>query len=138
MVSLIDIVAQTRAVETAHGTIELHGLGVRRIANLLLRFPEIRKIFSGNAPEIDAVVLMTEMPDAVGAIIAEAAEQPEAAERIADVFSPDDAAACLVAIQELTVSPPFFDLLAVLLGNSGASRRAGREAATSSPPPLSN
>jgi len=139
MVSLIDIVPQTRMVETAHGTIELHGLGVRRIANLLLRFPEIRKIFSGNAPEIDAVVLMTEMPDAIGAIIAEAAEQPESAERIADVFSPDDAAACLVAVQEMTVTPPFFDRLAALLGNSGASGRPrGREAVMSSPPPPSN
>ena len=138
MVSLIDIVPQTRDVETTHGTITLRGLGLRHIADLFLRFPEIRKFFSGNAPEIDVAVMLTEMPDAIGAIIAEAAGQPEAAERIADALSPDDAAACLLAVQELTMPAPFFDRLGALLGNSGAGgRRSGREADTSSPLPLS-
>jgi hypothetical protein len=37
MVSLIDIVPQTRAVQIAGGELELHGLGLRQIANLMLR-----------------------------------------------------------------------------------------------------
>jgi hypothetical protein len=139
MVSLTDIVPQTRMVETAHGTIELRGLGLRHIADLFLRFPEIRKFFSGNAPEIDVAVMLTEMPDAIGAIIAEAAGQPEAAERIADALSPDDAAACLLAVQELTMPAPFFERLAALLGNSGLGGRPnGKAAAMNMPPPPSS
>ena len=129
MVSLVDIVPQTREVATAHGTLTLRGLGLRHIADLFLRFPEIRKFFSGNAPEIDVAVLIVEMPDAIGAIIAEAAGQPEAAERIADALSPDDAAACLLAVQELTMPAPFFERLAALLGNSGRGARPNGRAA---------
>lgn len=139
MVSLVDIVAQTRGVETAHGTIELRGLGVRHIADLLLRFPEIRKIFARNGPGIDAAVLLTEMPEAIGAIIAEAAGQPEAADRIADVLSPTDVAACLLAVQELTMPAPFFGQLEALVGNSGlVVRPNGKAADMNLPQPPSN
>ena len=138
MVSLTDIVPQTREVETAHGTVTLRGLGLRHIAELFLRFPEVRKFFSAGGPEIDVAVLLAEAPDAIAAIIAEAAGQPEAAERIAEAFSPDDAASCLLAIQELTMPAPFFDRLGALLGNSAASGRPnGRAADMSLPPPPS-
>jgi len=139
VVSLVDIVPRTQEVETAHGTVTFRGLGLRHIADLFLRFPEVRKFFAANAPAIDVAVLLTEAPDAIAAIIAEAAGQPEAAERIAEAFSPDDAAACLLAIQELTMPAPFFDRLGALLGNSAASVRPnGRAADTSSPPPPSS
>jgi len=116
----------------------LRGLGLRHIADLFLRFPELRKFFSVGAPEIDVAVLLAEAPDAIAAIIAEAAGQPQAAERIAEAFSPDDAAACLLAVQELTMPAPFFDRLGALLGNSAASARPnGRAADMSSPPPPS-
>ena len=138
MVSLTDIVPQTREVETTHGTLTLRGLGLRHIAELFLRFPEVRKFFSAGAPEIDVAVLLAEAPDAIAAIIAEAAGQPQAAERIAEAFSPDDAAACLLAVQELTMPAPFFDRLGALLGNSAASARPnGRAADMSLPPPPS-
>jgi len=140
MVSLTDIVPQTREVETAHGTVTLRGLGLRHIADLFLRFPELRSFFSPGAPEIDVAVLLSEAPDAIAAIIAEAAGQPEAAERIAEAFRPDDAAACLLAIQGLTMPTPFFFArLGALLGNSAASGRPnGRAADMSSPPPPSS
>ena len=77
MVSLTDIVPQTREVETAHGTVTLRGLGLRHIAELFLRFPEVRKFFSAGGPEIDVAVLLAEAPDAIAAIIAEAAGQPK-------------------------------------------------------------
>ena len=138
-VALTDIVPQTREVETSHGTIALRGLGLRHIADLFLRFPELRKFFAANAPAVDVAVLLAEAPDAIAAIIAEAAGQPEAAERIAEAFSPDDAAACLLAIQELTMPAPFFERLGALLGNSAASgRRNGKAADMSSPPPPSS
>lgn len=136
MVSLTDIVPQTRDVETAHGTVTLRGLGLRHIADLLLRFPEVRKFFSATAPEIDSAVLLTEAPDAIAAIIAEAAGQPDAADRIAEAFSPDDAAACLLAVQELTMPAPFFERLAALLGNDSpraSARPNGRAPAMSMP-----
>lgn len=123
MVSLVDIVPQTRDVETAHGVLTLRGLGLRHIADLFLRFPEIRKFFTGHAPEIDVAVMVVEMPDTVGAIIAYAASQPDSADTIAENMSLDDAAACLVVIQELTMPAPFFERLAALLGNSGRGAR---------------
>ena len=139
MVSLVDIVPQTRTVQIAAGELELRGLGLRHIADLFLRFPELRKFFAGNAPELDIAVLLTEMPEAIGAIIAEAAGQPEAADRVADALSPDDAAACLLAVQELTMPAPFFERLSVLLGNSGVSaRRNGKARDMSMPQPPSN
>ena len=139
MVSLTDIVPQTREVETVHGTVTLRGLGLRHIADLFLRFSELRKFFSPGALEIDVAVLLSEAPDAIAAIIAEAAGQPDAAERIAEAFSPDDAAACLLAVQELTMPAPFFDRLGALLGNSAASGRPnGKAADMSSPPPPSS
>ena len=139
MVSLVDIVPQTREVETAHGTITLRGLGLRHIADLFLRFPEFRKFFGGNAPSIDIDILIAQMPDTVGAIIAEASGNPEAAERIADVMSPDDAAACLLAVQEMTVSAPFFERLAALLGNDRQGVRPnGKALDMPMPPPPSN
>jgi len=139
MVSLTDIIPQTRDVETAHGTLTLRGLGLRHIAELFLRFPEVRKFFSAGAPEIDVAVLLAEAPDAIAAIIAEAAGQPEAAERIAEAFSPDDAAACLLAIQALTMPAPFLARLGALLGNSDAGARPnGMAADMSSPPPPSS
>lgn len=139
MVSLADIVPQTRTVEIAQGSLELRGLGLRHIAELFLRFSELRKFFSPNAPDFDLAVLLTEMPDAIAAIIAEAAGQPEAAERIADVLSADDTVACLLAVKELTITPPFFERLAMLLHEGGVNGRLyGREAVTTSPPPPSN
>ena len=140
MVSLVDIVPQTRDVETAHGTVTLRGLGLRHIADLLLRFPEVRKFFSANAPELDIAVLLTEAPDAIATIIAEAAGQPAAADKIAEAFSPDDAAACLLAVRELTMPGPFWDRLAALLGNSSRAgvRPNGRAADMTMPPPPSS
>ena len=138
MVSLTDIIPQTREVETAHGTVTLRGLGLRHIAELFLQFPEVRKFFSPGGPDIDVAVLLAEAPDAIAAIIAEAAGQPQAAERIAEAFSPDDAAACLLAVQEMTTPAPFFDRLGALLGSRAASGRPnGRAADMSSPRPPS-
>jgi len=66
-------------------------------------------------------------------------EFDEAAERIAEAFSPDDAAACLLAIQALTMPAPFLARLGALLGNSDAGARPnGMAADMSSPPPPSS
>lgn len=139
MVSLVDIVPQTRTVELSIGPVELHGLGLRHIADLLLRFPELRKLWIDGAPALNIDVLIAAAPDAVGAIIAIAASQPEAAETIGDTLSLDDAAECLIAIRELTMPGgvnPFVERLGRLLGADDAL--SGRAAATSTPPPPNN
>jgi len=139
MVSLVDIVPQTRPVELSIGTVELRGLGLRHIADLLVRFPELRKLWAGGAPALDVDSLIEAAPDAVGAIIAIAASQPEAAETIGDALSIDDAAECLIAIRELTMPggvDPFVEKLARLLGADALP--SGKEADTNTPPPPSN
>lgn len=138
MVALADIVPQTREVEIAGGTLKLRGLGLRHIADLFLRFPEIRKLFDMRAPEINVPVLIIEMPDAMGAIIAEAAGEPNMADKVADSLSPADATACFNAVMELTQPGPFFHLLAGMAGSADARDRPGRAAGTSSPPPPSS
>ena len=122
MVSLIDIVPQKRTVQIAAGEIELRGLGLRQIADLLVRFPELRKLLVEGAPAVDAVALLDLAPGAVGTIIAQSAGQPEAAETIADALSLDDLADCLIAIHDLTMPngrAPFMDRIVRLM--SGAS-----------------
>ena len=136
MVSLVDIVPQTRPVALSIGTVELRGLGLRHIADLLVRFPELRKLWAGGAPALDVDTLIEAAPDAVGAIIAIAASQPEAAETIGDALSIDDAAECLIAIRELTMPggvDPFVERLSRLLGADALP--SGKEAATNTPPP---
>jgi hypothetical protein len=94
LVSLIDIVPQTRTVQIAEGELVLRGLGLRQIANLLVRFPELRKLMAEGAPALDIDVLLGLAPDAIGTIVAEAAGQPEAAATIADALSLVDMAEC--------------------------------------------
>jgi hypothetical protein len=122
MVSLLDIVPQKRSVQIAAGELELRGLGLRQIADLLLRFPTLRNLFTQGEPEgITVEALLILAPDAVGAIIAEAAGQPDAAEAIADGFAIDDVAQCLIAVRDLTMPggvAPFFERLRQLGGSA--------------------
>jgi hypothetical protein len=135
MVSLVDIVPQKRTVQIAAGTLELRGLGLRQIADLLVRFPELRKLFVEGAPALDFDQLLADAPDAIGAIVAQAADQPDAAAAIANALSLEDLAECLVAIRDLTMPngvAPLFDRLTALVGGAVAP---GRGPATSAQPP---
>jgi hypothetical protein len=136
MVSLIDIVPQTRTVSIAGGEIELRGLGLRQIADLMMRFPGLQALILEGRAAFDIDALLLAAPDAVGAIIAEAARQPEAADAIADTLAIDDAVECLIVVRDLTMphgAAPFFDRLARLLGSDGAP--LGTAPATNSPRP---
>lgn len=139
MVSLIDILPQTRTVRIAAGDLVLHGLGLRQIADLFLAFPSLRNVFTEGAPDIELAELIVQAPDAIGAIIAAAADQPEAEQAITErgLLTPEEVLDCVTAISELTFPRgigPFVQRLAALVGGlvAGAS---GREAATSAPPP---
>lgn len=131
MVSLVDIVPQTRTIALSAGEIELRGLGLRQIADLLLRFPSLKKLVTEGAPTIDIDDLLLTAPDAIGAVIAEAAHQPDSADTIPDKLPLDDVVLCLLTIRELTLPAdpsPFFDRLAKLLG--GGAGPSGKARAT--------
>lgn len=137
MVSLVDIVPQTRIVFIEAGELELRGLGLRHIADLLLRFPELRKLWVSGAPALDVETLIENAPDAISTIIAIAAGQPQAAANV-DAMSIEDVLECLIAIRELTLpggADPFAEKLGRLLG---ADALLGRAADMNMPPPLSN
>jgi hypothetical protein len=136
MVSLIDIVPQKAIVQIAAGEIELRGLGLRQIADLLSRFPEVRKLFVDGAPAIDIATLLADAPDAIGTIIAQSAGQPDAADTIADALSLDDLADCLIAIRDLTMPngvAPFMDRIARLVSSAGGAQ-LGKGPVSNMPP----
>jgi hypothetical protein len=137
MVSLIDIVPQTRTVQIASGDLTLRGLGLRQIADLLVRFPTLRNLFVfDGALALDVDTLIRVAPDAIGAIVAEAAGQPEAAESVAEGLPLNDIAECLLTVLDLTMPngpSPFLGVLTKLLG-TGADSPAGRAQDTISQP----
>jgi len=130
MVSLVDIVPQTRTVQIAGGELILRGLGLRQIAGLLLRFPEFRKYLAQDGTsQIDADVLLVQMPGCVGAIIAEASGQPEAEEAIEDKMALIDIVECLGVIHRLTIpegaDPLFTHFLRLVGGVPAPDERPG-------------
>jgi hypothetical protein len=142
MVALADIVPQTRTVQLAAGELELHGLGLRQIADLFVAFPVLRNLFTEGAPEIDAVQLMALAPEAIGTIIAGAAGQPEAAAHLANGsgLAPDEILDCLLVIRDLTFPrgvAPLWARLTALIGG-GAAGPSGKAADMSMPQQPSN
>jgi hypothetical protein len=147
MVSLVDIVPQTRTVQLAAGELELRGLGLRQIADLFVTFPGLRNFLVEGAPNINATEIIRRAPDAIGTIVALCAGQPDAAKAIVDAGSgltPDDLLDCLEVIFELTFPRglgPFLEraapLLAVILHNDGADP-SGRDLDMSVPQQPSN
>jgi hypothetical protein len=137
MVALVDIVPQKRTVQIRGGELELRGLGLRQIADLLLRFPNLRNLFVEGAPELDVETLLVMAPDAIGAIIAEAAGQPEAVNAIADgALALDELTECLGVVRDLTMphgAAPLLQRLTALL-DGGVVGLSGRARDMSSPP----
>jgi hypothetical protein len=124
LVSLVDIVPQTRTVQLASGALKLHGLGLRQIASLFLQFPGLRNLVVEGAPELDPVELIVILPEAIGVIIAEAADQPEAVDAILNGgrLTPEDVIECLTVVRDLTFprgARPLLELIAALSGRAG-------------------
>jgi hypothetical protein len=143
MVSLVDIVPQTRTVQLAAGELELHGLGLLQIAELFLQFPSLRNLFVEGAPEVNATELILGAPDAVAMVVSLAAGQPEAAEKLINVGSglaPDELLDCVEVIYDLTFPrgiAPFLMRLGPFLGLLGAGP-SGRDLDMSLPQQPSN
>jgi hypothetical protein len=139
LISLTDIVPQKRAVQTAAGELELRGLGLRQIADLFLQFMTLRDLFTENDTDVTITQVALQAPDAVAAIVAEAAGQPDAAAVVAGgALSPDEILDCLEAIYELTFPrgvSPLLERVAVLLRAGGlVVGRSGRAPDTNVPP----
>jgi hypothetical protein len=139
MISLTDIVPQKRVVQTAAGELELRGLGLRQIADLFLQFMTLRDLFTENDTDVTITQVALQAPDAVAAIVAEAAGQPDAAAVVAGgALSPDEILDCLEAIYELTFPrgvSPLLERVAVLLRAGGlVVGRSGRAPDTNVPP----
>jgi hypothetical protein len=119
MVGLIDIVPRAETVDMQGTPITVHGISAKGIAHLLGRFPELRKLMTGQ--EVETGELMTMGGDAVAAIIAAGCGYPgdEKAEVVAGSLSIDAQADLLAAVLRLTLPVglgPFVEKLTALGG----------------------
>ena len=115
MVGLLDIAPLTRAVTVRDQPIEVTGVSAKGVAQLLLRFPELRALISGREVGLDQLLALG--GDIIAAVIAAGCGQAgdEPAEAAAGRLGLDDQAELLAAIMTLTMPQglgPFVDKLA--------------------------
>jgi hypothetical protein len=119
MVGLIDIAPKVEMIDVQGTPVAVHGVSAKGLANLLSRFPELRKLMSGQ--EVEAEQLMAMGGDAVAAIIAAGCGYPgdEKAEAVAGRLAIDTQADLIAAILRLTLPAglgPFVEKLTALGG----------------------
>ncbi len=137
MVGLLDIAPLTQTVTVRDHQIEVTGITAKGLAQLLLRFPELRALISGRDVGLDQLLALG--GDIVAAVIAAGSGQADdaGAEAAAGRLGLDDQAELLTAIMKLTMPQgigPFVDKLSRV----GLNPVAGGSSATpdmSSPRP---
>jgi hypothetical protein len=139
MVGLIDIAPRAETVDVQDTPVAVHGVSAKGVAHLLGRFPELRKLMTGEA--VEGSELMAMGGEAVAAIIAAGCGYPgdENAEAVAGKLAIDAQADLLSVIIRLTLPAglgPFVEKLTVLGGILDARPPAG--AAPSAMVPASN
>jgi hypothetical protein len=117
MVGLVDIAPCTEAVDVQRTSVSVHGISAKGVAHLLGRFPELRKLMTGQ--DVEADQLMAIGGDAVAAIIAAGCGYPgdEQAEAVAGKLAIDAQADLIAAIVRLTLPAglgPFVEKLTAL------------------------
>jgi hypothetical protein len=103
MVGLLDIAPAVETVIVRGSKVPVPGVSAAGIANLLGRFPELRRMFTGNEVKVEA---LQEVGGAlVAAIIAAGTGTPgnEEAEKVAAALSVDEQADLLEAILKATM-----------------------------------
>ena len=115
MVGLLDIAPLTKTVTVHDQPIEVTGVTAKGLAQLLLRFPELRALISGREVGLDQLLALG--GDVIAAIIAAGCGQAgdAQAETAAGRLGLDDQAELLAAIMMLTMPQglgPFVDKLA--------------------------
>jgi hypothetical protein len=117
MVGLIDIAPATETIQAQGKPVTVHGVSAKGLSHLLARFPELRRLMTGQEVQTDELLAMG--GDAVAAIIAAGCGYPgdNAAETIAGSLSLDVQADFLAAILRLTLPKgvgPFVEKLTAL------------------------
>ncbi len=115
MVGLLDIAPLIQTVTIRDHPIEVTGVSAKGVAQLLLRFPELRALISGRDVGLDQLLALG--GDIIAAVIAAGCGQAgdELAEAAAGRLGLDDQAELLAAIMALTMPQglgPFVDKLA--------------------------
>lgn len=121
MTGLLDIAPQRTTVVVHGHALEVAGVTVRGIADLLRRFPELRQLFGGGESAIEQ--LAATMPDLVAAAIASGlGHANDQAQEDAAAALPAEAQAKLFgAVVKLTMPSgigPFVEELATAFGGS--------------------
>jgi hypothetical protein len=137
MVGLIDIAPKIETIDVPGAPVSVHGVSAKGIAHLLGRFPELRKLMTGQ--QVESENLMAIGGDAVAAIIAAGCGYPgdEQAEAVAGKLAIDAQADLLAAIIRLTFPAglgPFVDKLTALGGILDAAPSATAQASSSPKP----
>jgi hypothetical protein len=119
MVGLIDIAPRTETVQIEDVTVAVHGVSAKGLAHLLGRFPELRKLMTGQEVEVEQLMVMG--GDAVAAIIAAGCGYPgdQAAEDVAARLTIEAQLDLLAATLRLTLPGgfgPFVEKLTALGG----------------------
>jgi hypothetical protein len=114
MVGLLDIAPLTETVTVRDHSVEVTGVSAKGVAQLLLRFPELRALISGRDVGLDQLLALG--GDIIAAVIAAGCGMlgDERAEAAAGRLGLDDQAALLAAIMKLTMPQgigPFVDKL---------------------------
>ncbi|MCX7344343.1 MAG: hypothetical protein NTU78_01140 [Alphaproteobacteria bacterium] len=115
MVGLLDIAPLTQTVLVRDHPIEVTGVSAKGMAQLLLRFPELRALITGREVGLDQLLALG--GDIVAAVIAAGCGQvgDAQAEAAAGRLGLDDQAELLAAVMTLTMPQgigPFVDKLA--------------------------
>jgi hypothetical protein len=137
MVGLLDIAPLTETVTVRDQSIEVTGVSAKGVAQLLLRFPELRALISGRDVGIDQLLALG--GDIVAAVIAAGCGQAgdARAEAAAGYLGLDDQAELLAAIMKLTMPQgigPFVDKLS-RMGLNPVAGAGSTMPDTSSPKP---
>ncbi len=127
MVGLVDIAPATERVTVRGTDIEVCGVSAAGVAQLLARFPDLRKLFAGR--DVGMEELMAVGGDLVAAIIAAGTGAPgdPAAEDAAGRLGIDEQADLLSAILRVTLPKgvgPFVEKLLALGASLGAGGTA--------------
>jgi hypothetical protein len=141
VVGLIDIAPRTETIDVQGTPVPVHGISAKGLAHLLGRFPELRKLMTGQEVEVEQ--LMSVGGDAIAAIIAAGCGYPgdPEAENVAAELTLEAQVDLLAATLRLTLPGgfgPFVEKLTVLGGLILPTAHAGAGDAPSATAPASS
>jgi hypothetical protein len=124
MPGLLDVAALQRTVDVNGTPVAVPGISVHGVAALLDRFPDLRRIVTGQSVNITPEWLITNVPDAIAAVIAAGTGYPgdEQAESVASSLALENQTELLETILEVTLPngvSPFMERLRKLAQRLG-------------------